>query len=67
MLVLCSVEPPPDKAAFLKLSVEQRLSALGLVYMKQTKNVNGCNLKIIDLNKWYIETEARIANKGKLK
>lgn len=64
LLVLCSVEPPPNKEAFLKLSLEERLAVLGRVYMKQTKNVGKCNLQLIDLNKWIAETKARIASKG---
>lgn len=51
LLVLCSVEPPPNKEAFLKLSVNERLALLGRLYMKQTKNVSACNVRLIDLNK----------------
>jgi hypothetical protein len=49
----------------LKLSVNERLALLGRLYMKQTKNVSACNVRLIDLNKWIAETEARIASKGK--
>ena len=65
LLVLSPVEPPPNKAAFMKLSMEERLALLGVVYMKQTKNVSSCNIRTTDLNKWYVETKARIAKKGK--
>ena len=64
-LVLCSVESPPEKEAFLKLSLEERVAVLGKKYMQQTKNVGKCNLRLIDLNKWIVETKARIASKGK--
>lgn len=65
--VLSSVEPPPNEEAFLKLSLEERLAVLGRLYMKQTRNVSSCNIRVIDLNKWIAETQARIASKGKVK
>jgi hypothetical protein len=67
LLVLSSVEPPPSKEAFLKLSVEERLKVLGLLYMRQTSNVSSCNIRTIDLNQWIADTQARIAEKGKAK
>src|ERR1700690_4107824 len=66
LLVLSSVEPPPTKEAFLKLSMNERLALLGRLYMIQTKNTSSCNIQLTNLTNWIADTKARIGSKGRL-
>jgi hypothetical protein len=56
-----NVEPPPDKATYMAASSDQQKQMLTKAYINQTGNVLTCNIDKAQINTWYAQQQAVVA------
>ena len=54
----CTVEPPPEKEAYISASMKDREKMLYDMNMKQLKNIKTCNERMKHLRDWRTQQEA---------